>query len=113
MNIKQLIKLYIVGAIVALMAFPATASAGPVRQCSDQADVNAYNITVRNTDCRTAHWFVVDFQRTQRTPRGYANARNMRKEFDRGRCSMRTGCSRDIRFTNGWQVIRFQSITDY
>ena len=74
-------------------------------------DVNVENLTVRNVDCRSARWFVVDYQRSQRISRN-AYPRRMRlvlKRTSRGRGKYSV---QDIRFSNGRQIIRYQNLID-
>ena len=92
---------------VALAGTSNVASAAPIRECGDMYDVNVENLTVRSVNCRTARWFVVDYQRSGRVPHYAGYPRRMRLLFKRTE-RIHGYSVQDIRFSNGRQVIRYQ-----
>lgn len=94
------------------LAVPAAASASPIRECGSFYLENIENLTTRNVStCREAREFAIYYQRHGQIYKGRYGWSGWRVVLDRTH-RMHGYYSEDLRFSNGWQVIRYQSIID-
>jgi len=100
-----MLRLCVIGAVIALVGiFTAKSEAAPIRSCPGVAygdNVQFYNITTRNIDCRYARRLAREWEDVSPLSPGTTRLRG----FD---CRARqTGYTMDVRCTGGRYVVRF------